>query len=332
MKKTFLFLLVICSNSIIFAQSNMNFQAEIANRNGDIIYIKDNNNKVVIQEIKVDDKGVFKSSFDVKEDFYVLYDGLEYTQLYLKAGDDLHLTMDAKNFDESIIYSGKGAEENNFLAQIIITNAAFQEKNLQKTKDDYYVAFDAKKKQDLENLEKSDFSDSYKLQAKRIMMQGFLQMQMEYKQAETNNKLIGKPSPTFEYVNYNGEKSKLEDFKGKYVYIDVWATWCAPCRGEIPFLQKVEEKYKGKNIAFISISIDQEKDFEKWKNMVKDKQLGGTQLFADKDWNSDFAKALGINAIPRFILIDPKGIVIDANAARPSEPNLQEQLDKLLKK
>jgi thiol-disulfide isomerase/thioredoxin len=119
--------------------------------------------------------------------------------------------------------------------------------------------------------------------------------------------------------------------KGKYVYIDVWATWCGPCRAEIPYLKKAEEKYHGKNIEFVSISVDTDKDHDKWKNFVTEKALGGIQLFADKNWNSDFIKAFGINSIPRFILIDPNGVVVDADAKRPSNPKLIEQLDGLLK-
>ena len=70
---------------------------------------------------------------------------------------------------------------------------------------------------------------------------------------------------------------------------------------------------------------------EKWKTFVTEKALGGIQLFADKNWNSDFIKAFGINSIPRFILIDPNGVVVDADAKRPSNPKLIEQLDGLLK-
>ena len=73
------------------------------------------------------------------------------------------------------------------------------------------------------------------------------------------------------------------------------------------------------------------KDFEKWKKFVAEKQLGGVQLFADKDWNSDFMKSYSINSIPRFILIDPTGKVVSADASRPSNPKLAEQLDALLK-
>ena len=61
----------------------------------------------------------------------------------------------------------------------------------------------------------------------------------------------------------DGKPVKLSDFKGKYVYLDIWATWCGPCRAEIPFLKKVEEKYHGKKIEFVSISIDEMKDHQK---------------------------------------------------------------------
>ena len=137
-------------------------------------------------------------------------------------------------------------------------------------------------------------------------------------------------SPLFNYRNFKGGKSRLDDFKGKFVYIDIWATWCGPCVREIPFLQKLEEKYHDKNIVFVSISIDKQNDIDKWKKMVKDKELGGVQLLADNDWNSDFVKAFGVKSIPRFILINPNGVVVKAVADRPSDPELVKELDKFL--
>ena len=115
------------------------------------------------------------------------------------------------------------------------------------------------------------------------------------------------------------------------MYIDIWATWCGPCRVEIPFLQKIEEEYHDKNIIFVSISIDVTKDFEKWKAFVTTKNLDGVQLFADKDWNSDFLLSYGVNGIPRFILIDPTGKIVNGNAPRPSDPELGKLLSQLLK-
>ncbi len=131
---------------------------------------------------------------------------------------------------------------------------------------------------------------------------------------------VGEPSPTFSFENYEGKTISLDELKGKLVYIDVWATWCGPCKGEIPHLIKLEKEYHNKDITFVSISVDEEKD--KWKEMVKEKQLKGVQLFADKGWKSDFVKAYNINGIPRFILLDKEGKIISPDAPRPSDPKL----------
>ena len=139
----------------------------------------------------------------------------------------------------------------------------------------------------------------------------------------------GKPSPTFNYENQKGGETSLESLKGKYVYIDVWATWCGPCLKEIPSLQEVEEQFQGKNIVFVSISIDNTKDREKWSNLVNKKELSGIQLLADKEWDSKFIKEYNIQAIPRFILIDTNGNIVNTQAPRPSDPKLIELLNSL---
>lgn len=153
-----------------------------------------------------------------------------------------------------------------------------------------------------------------------------------YKKGLEVRKMNGAKAPTFDYENYKGGKTSLESLKGKYVYIDVWATWCGPCRAEIPHLKKVEEAYHEKNIEFVSISIDRAKDHDKWKQFVADKELGGIQLFADNDWNSQFVKDFQINGIPRFILIGPNGEIVNADAPRPSSPELTKLLDSVLEK
>ncbi|HIC30770.1 MAG TPA: TlpA family protein disulfide reductase, partial [Flavobacteriaceae bacterium] len=142
----------------------------------------------------------------------------------------------------------------------------------------------------------------------------------------------GSESPSFEdYENYAGGTTSLKDLKGKFVYVDVWATWCAPCKAEIPSLKKLDEEYKDKNITFVSISIDDarahkgsmENAHEAWKAMVADKELTGVQLFAPNGWQSDFVEGYKINGIPRFILIDPDGKIVTPDAPRPSDEKLK---------
>ena len=144
----------------------------------------------------------------------------------------------------------------------------------------------------------------------------------------------GMKSPVFNnYENFNGERTSLSDLKGKYVYIDVWATWCGPCIREIPSLKLIEKKYEGKNIHFVSISIDEKNrpkyNYDAWRKMIVEKELTGIQLFADNAFNSKFTKAYGIDSIPRFLLIDPEGNIVSGNAPRPSDPKLVELFNSL---
>jgi thiol-disulfide isomerase/thioredoxin len=152
-------------------------------------------------------------------------------------------------------------------------------------------------------------------------------MKEKYEELEVLNP--GNPSPVFDYENHAGGKTKLDDLKGKYVYIDVWATWCGPCLREIPSLKKVEEEYHDKNIDFVSISIDDLEDHQKWVDMVNNKELGGVQLMADNAWQSDFVQDYKISGIPRFILLDPEGKIVSADAPRPSNEALIEKFNDL---
>jgi thiol-disulfide isomerase/thioredoxin len=124
----------------------------------------------------------------------------------------------------------------------------------------------------------------------------------------------------------------LSDLKGKYVYVDVWATWCGPCKAEIPSLKALEKQYHDKNIQFVSLSIDDDRSHggswdkarEDWKAMIADKELSGVQLFAPNGWQSPFVMDYKIKGIPRFILIDPNGNIVTPDAPRPSSPELTE--------
>lgn len=132
----------------------------------------------------------------------------------------------------------------------------------------------------------------------------------------------GKKARGFKYQDINGKEVSLSDLKGKYVYIDLWATWCGPCREEIPHLQKLEKMFQGTNIAFVSISTD--KDKAAWEKMVKEEKLGGIQLHTGGD--EEFMKAFRVNGIPHFILLDSDGRIVEAKMFRPSDPKTVEYL------
>jgi thiol-disulfide isomerase/thioredoxin len=137
----------------------------------------------------------------------------------------------------------------------------------------------------------------------------------------------GNPSPKFSFKGIDDKKVKLDDFKGKFVYIDIWATWCAPCINEIPHLKKVTEQFKDKDIAFISICQDD--THERWIKTLEAKNLGGVQLYAENKEDSFFTD-YSLNGIPRFILLDRNGVIISPNAKRPSNPELISELEDLL--
>lgn len=149
---------------------------------------------------------------------------------------------------------------------------------------------------------------------------------------ENSIKLIaGFSAPDFPMFDKEGKEYSLADFKGKYVYIDVWATWCGPCKQEIPVLEKVYEKLKDNSeLEIISISIDENE--KAWKKMIEKDNFGWKQLIVKGGFKSELANKYNIRGIPHFILIDKKGNLIDAKAMRPSNKKLLPLLNELLSK
>ena len=410
-------------------------------------------------EIPINEDGTFADTLRISENgFYTMSLGNEFTNIHLGAEDNISVIVDAKKFDETIIYTGEGAVENNYLAAKILNNAKITANTVEfysmdetsfttklseiKTANDsllngltnadkefistekqnliydsyallnnysqrhgYYtkkegfevsesfipkelkdMTFDDAKAykssgsykdmafdkaltglfdslgDDISSVTSEDLKDvsDIKIPALKndvidylssfLVSPGNENMESVYnffmnnstnedtktKLTETfekNKNLVkGKPSPQFvNYENHKGGELSLADLKGKYVYVDVWATWCGPCIREIPSLKEVEKQFHNENIEFVSTSIDQAKDHDKWISMVKDKDLGGVQLMADKDWSSKFVKDYAIQGIPRFILIDPNGNIVSADAPRPSDPKLVELLEEELK-
>ncbi|MCW5520807.1 AhpC/TSA family protein [Aureitalea sp. L0-47] len=313
---------------------------KITNPNSDEIRVY---NKTYSKTIKVNEDGTFSDTLKVEKGKYSFYDGNEGTTLFLENGYDLNMTLDTEMFDETIVYTGSGAENNNFLAK----ESLFMEQTLDGDYDiltsaELGVALRDAKDKITEFINKAEGIDTMITNSSHDRLDATIQSYQRYyggiaKLREEFPK--GSPSPSFEgYENFNGGATSLGDLKGKYVYVDVWATWCGPCKVEIPHLKELEAEYHDKNIAFVSMSIDDDKRHKgswenahkAWKKFVEEKELTGIQIYAPEGWESDFIKAYKINGIPRFILIDPDGKVVDPNAPRPSNPRLKEMLESLI--
>ncbi|TAJ09202.1 AhpC/TSA family protein [Marinilabiliaceae bacterium JC017] len=138
----------------------------------------------------------------------------------------------------------------------------------------------------------------------------------------------GTTAPAFAYPDMEGNMVTSKDLAGKVIYIDVWATGCGPCRQELPHLKELEEQLHDQQVAFVSISVDRNK--EAWEKLIKEKEMKGYQLHAPGGWNAQIVKDYAIQGIPRFILIDKEGKLVDPNTTRPSNPETKEKILKLL--
>lgn len=278
------------------------------------------------KEIKMNDDGTFSDTLKVAEGKYMFTDGNEYGQLFLKNGFDIKMTLDTKQFDETMKFEGEGSEASNFFVANSLMQEEYMSEEALKMDKEAFTAHMEKMTKAFEGM-KSNYpnlsSEFWKTETESLAksIEGITAYHTEKIMLQEKFP-AGTPSPSFAYNSIEGKEVKLEDLKGKYVYIDVWATWCGPCKVEIPHLKTLEKDYHDKNIEFVSISIDREKDKEKWVKMVADEELKGIQLFADNDWSSQFVKDYMISGIPRFILLDPKGNVVNADAPRPSSKDL----------
>lgn len=285
--------------------------------------------------------------------------------IYLEPGYDLKVIIDEKNIENPYIITGKGAKENQLLinenkVRSSVQSDSYLKSFLDLNTDEGKVRslllskYDDILKSPEFNSSSPDFktalqnqieftvdrlSNSYAAQLKLKQDQNNnVQLALEYSndsadkyvdQLKVKEDQKNKTQLAFEYINDRNEKIKLSDFKGKYVYIDLWATTCGPCIVQFPYFEKLKEKYKGKNIEFVSISID--KDKNKWTKFLAKHKLSGIQLLC-YNTKDEFMTRINIDGIPRMLIIDPQGNLIDFNAKLPSSPELINDIDKLLLK
>jgi len=431
----------------------------IENQNSDSLFITEFYGDSALKVFNVIEGKVIRDSVLLPMAYYRIGDGTESTVCFLKPSFDINISLNTKDFDESLKYSGKGAVENNYLAEKFLLEENFGELNYY----GYYGKLDEAKfvkltdslynlRLNLFNKYKNDFDkdflfieyeniqtdyllkftdfegihrfvtgdkdfkvsdtffnpyDSIDVNNERLLIlpnyinfvnsyvrkltsdllkdndttisidvynntfidivdtliknknirqevayyfgkydfNSLKEPEHSYQKLksiitnkeylklieETYNKIKriqkGNISPTFEFFDVDSNLVKLEDLKGKIVYIDIWSLWCLPCRKEIPYLEELEAKYKDNDIAFVSICKDDTRT--RWRKSIIASELNGIQLFAP-DNNIAFFEDYMVDGVPRYILIDKNGYIIDSDAPRPSSKDIEELFNELL--
>lgn len=120
----------------------------------------------------------------------------------------------------------------------------------------------------------------------------------------------GSPAPDFTMNDVDGKPVKLSDFRGKWVLLDFWASWCKPCRRENPNVVKAYNEFKDKGFTVLGVSLDKPEDKAKWVEAIATDGLVWTQLSDLKAWDNEAAKLYDVNAIPMNFLINPEGKIV----------------------
>lgn len=159
----------------------------------------------------------------------------------------------------------------------------------------------------------------------------FGDIQAKYGEWQQKYARLAPGSPAFDFTGKDRKDQpfSLESCKGKIVVVDVWSTNCIPCIGEIPYLQRVERHFEGRDVAFVSYSVDIRS--KKWSDFIEQRKMEGIQLVDTLGPKSGFVQHYAIHSTPRLLLFDKEGQLADAFAPRPSDPRLTLKIEELLK-
>ena len=230
--------------------------------------------------------------------------GNDFSKLYKKIQDDYSRMVEANPAAKDSIY-------NVLMPQFQSTMDKFSETSLKFAKENKnnLAGFFAASSLDQSRYETELIAFAEEIRSvfpKNKAVQSFVA-----KMAEVKSVSVGQMAPEFELNNTEGKLVKLSDFKGKYVLLDFWASWCAPCREENPNILKQFESFKDKGFTVLGVSLDEEKS--DWLKAIKDDRLNWTQVSELKRWDGKVTIQYKVEGIPASFLLDPKGKILAKN-------------------
>lgn len=323
---TLLIVIILSIASCTQENKQVTFTGEIINPTSDMVWLSVNDSTL---STKLDENNKFEFKIDITEANKYRFDHGGFTYIFLKPGSILHLTLDTKDFDKSIFYSGTALEENEYLKKRLLLKESLEknrfkipnmsENEFQSTMDNTLGKWE-KTLLELKNIDSKEYSNFKNAELEEINKINSLVT--DYYKSMLNLR-PGKDAIDIKVIDQNGREYSLKDFKNKVVCIDVWASWCSACLKEMPYYEKLAEKYKNYDIAFIAISVDDKEEI--WKKLLKERDIHGLQFRAEGGSQSDFFKNHQLNDLPVYIVIDKNGKIVKFRASRPSE-SLEEEI------